>query len=62
MISRNCAAIKDAAPPADAAAAVAPAAWLADFHEELKRVLLAELDLRLQPTVGLIEALRNEVA
>lgn len=34
--------------------------WLADFGKELAMVLLAELDLRLQPTVGLIEALSNE--
>ena len=36
------------------------AAGLADFGKELEMVLLAELDLRLQPTVGLIEALSNE--
>ena len=35
-------------------------AGLADFGKELTMVLLAELDLRLQPTVGLIEALSNE--
>ncbi len=34
--------------------------WLAGFHNELQAVLLAELDLRLQPTVGLLEALHNE--
>ncbi len=39
-----------------------PGGWLADFCKELQGVLLAELDLRLQPTVGLIEALRNEAA
>lgn len=37
-----------------------PGGWLAAFGDELKTVLLAELDLRLQPTVGLIEALSNE--
>ena len=37
-----------------------PGGWLADFCNELKMALLAELDLRLQPTVGLIEALSNE--
>ncbi len=37
-----------------------PAEWLSDFSRELQGVLLAELDLRLQPTAGLIEALRNE--
>jgi Protein of unknown function (DUF3348) len=37
-----------------------PAAWLAQFGQELQTVLLAELDLRLQPAVGLLEALHNE--
>ena len=35
--------------------------WLARFCHELQTVLLAELDLRLQPTVGLIEALNHEI-
>jgi hypothetical protein len=34
--------------------------WLARFGQELHSVLLAELDLRLQPTLGLVEALQNE--
>ncbi|MCW5652635.1 DUF3348 family protein [Hydrogenophaga sp.] len=33
--------------------------WLADFVKEWQAVLLAELDARLQPVVGLVEALRN---
>jgi hypothetical protein len=37
-----------------------PGGWLGDFCKELQGVLLAELDLRLLPTVGLIEALRDE--
>ncbi|MBU3897362.1 MAG: DUF3348 domain-containing protein [Gammaproteobacteria bacterium] len=37
-----------------------PGAWLSRFCSELQTVLLAELDLRLQPTIGLIEALNNE--
>jgi hypothetical protein len=37
-----------------------PGAWLACFCQELQTVLLAELDLRLQPAVGLLEALHNE--
>lgn len=36
-------------------------AWLATFCTEMQSVLLAELDLRLQTTEGLIEALGNEV-
>jgi hypothetical protein len=39
-----------------------PGGWLANFCRELQGVLLAELDLRLQPAVGLIEALSNEVS
>lgn len=35
-------------------------AWLTRFCDELQTVLLAELDVRLQPTVGLIEALQHE--
>ena len=46
--------------PDDPARWGAPGGWLADFGKELAMVLLAELDLRLQPTVGLIEALSNE--
>ncbi len=37
-----------------------PGAWLARFCTELQTVLLAELDLRLQPAVGLLEALHND--
>ena len=37
-----------------------PSGWLAEFCNELKMALLAELDLRLQPTVGIIEAISNE--
>jgi len=36
--------------------------WLARFCNELQTVLLAELDLRLQPTVGLIEAFNNKTS
>lgn len=37
-----------------------PGAWLSRYCSELQTVLLAELDLRLQPTVGLIEAFNHE--
>ena len=37
-----------------------PGAWLARFCSELQAVLLAELDLRLQPAVGLLEAFNSE--
>jgi Protein of unknown function (DUF3348) len=44
-------------PQADhTAAPLQPAGWLAGFGEEMQTVLLAELDVRLQPTLGLIEA------
>ena len=36
-------------------------AWLARFCHELQTVLLAELDLRLQPTLGLLEAYQKEI-
>ncbi len=45
-----------------------PGAWLANFCQDMQAVLLAELALRLQPTLGLLEAMakdskavRNEV-
>jgi hypothetical protein len=34
--------------------------WLHDFLFEMRQVLLAELDVRLQPTLGLIEAFDEE--
>jgi hypothetical protein len=37
-----------------------PGAWLARFCAELQSVLLAELDLRLQPSMGLLDALHHE--
>jgi hypothetical protein len=37
-----------------------PGGWLARFCNELQTVLLAELDVRLQPILGLIEAMNNE--
>ncbi|MEY2859576.1 MAG: hypothetical protein RL392_34 [Pseudomonadota bacterium] len=37
-----------------------PGAWLNQFFSDLHVVLLAELDLRLQPTVGLLEALTTD--
>lgn len=38
-----------------------PGGWLATFCKDMKTILLAELDLRLQPVAGLLEALGNEV-
>jgi len=35
--------------------------WIATFQQEMQQVLLAELEVRLQPVIGLIEALNEEV-
>ncbi len=36
-----------------------PGPWLDTFHQEMRQLLLAELDLRLQPVEGLLEACRQ---
>lgn len=36
-----------------------PGAWLSVFYKELQELLLAELDVRLQPVLGLLEALND---
>jgi len=47
----------------DAAAATGPPGpWLAQFHQEMRGLLLAELDLRLQPLEGLLEACRQSIS
>ena len=53
----------DAAPQPDVPvlAAPRPRDWLAVFRNELQEALLAELDVRLLPVTGLIEALSSEV-
>ena len=38
-----------------------PGGWLAAFCRDMQGVLLAELEVRLQPVVGLIEAFSNKV-
>lgn len=40
------------------AAAPTPGAWLETFRKDMRSVLLAELDIRLQPVEGLLAALR----
>jgi len=45
--------------PADAPPRLEP--WLQTFCQEMQAVLLAELDIRLEPAAGLIEAFGNEV-
>jgi hypothetical protein len=44
------------------AASPAPAPWPADAAATVERLLLAELDLRLQPLIGLLEALEATTA
>jgi hypothetical protein len=46
--------------PDDPARWLQPGAWLHTFCQDMRVVLLAELELRLQPVAGLLEAL-NEV-
>jgi len=41
-------------------ASLAAGGWLAQFYREMQNTLLAELDLRLQPLLGLIEACEYE--
>lgn len=36
--------------------------WLEKFYKEIQGLLLAELEVRLQPVIGLIEALNKEVS
>ena len=38
-----------------------PGGWQPLFEHELQQTLLAELDLRLQPVAGMVEALSQEV-
>lgn len=44
--------------PVQAAAPITPGAWLDVFRNDMRSVLLAELDVRLQPVEGLLAALR----
>ena len=39
--------------------AAPPSTWLGTFRQDMQRLLLAELDLRLQPALGLLDALRQ---
>jgi len=39
-----------------------PGAWLDKFYSEMQQLLLAELEVRLQPILGLVEALNEEVS
>lgn len=46
------------AAPQPAVPAPTPGAWLETFRKDMRSVLLAELDIRLQPVEGLLAALR----
>lgn len=38
-----------------------PGGWLATFTQDWRQALLAELDLRLEPVAGLVDALRQDI-
>ena len=38
-----------------------PGAWLSQFYEEMQQLLLAEVEIRMQPALGLVEAFNEEV-
>ncbi len=40
---------------------VKPGGWLHTFYQEMQGLLLAELDVRLQPVLGLVEALNEQL-
>lgn len=52
----------DAGQADDPALWLQPGGWLAGFRKDLQGALLAELDVRLQPAMGLIEAFSNEAS
>jgi len=55
--------LKQAAAPVDESAPLTPAAtsaWLDVFQKNMQSVMLAELDIRLQPVEGLLKALRAD--
>ncbi|MCH8500145.1 MAG: DUF3348 domain-containing protein [Marinobacter sp.] len=53
--------LQEAAPDLTVATALAADGWLTQFSRDLQAVLVAELDARLEPVVGLVEALNQEV-
>ncbi len=54
--------LRDAAGAPSPESAHRPAPWLAQFRQEMRGLLLAELDLRLQPVEGLLEACRQSLS
>ena len=52
----------DASSDAAVSQVLRPGRWLERFHQEMRSLLLAELDLRLQPCEGLLEAARASLS
>lgn len=61
MLEKRFKRLRQAALPAPDAPATdaTPRAWLPVFHQDIRDLLLAELDFRFQPVDGLLEALRS---
>jgi hypothetical protein len=56
FLERRFEALRQAPPATEAASLCPPRAWVAQFEHEFQQVLLAELNSRLQPVVGMMEA------
>ena len=54
-------ALQDSGQPDEPAAWRRPGGWLERFAQDWRQLLAAELDLRLQPVTGLVEALSKEL-
>ncbi len=62
LLERRFEALRAAAAAAPAADWMQPGGWLATFRGELLALLEAELELRLQPVTGLMEAIEQGIA
>lgn len=61
-LKRRCAALRRAVPADSPEPTPEPPGWLADFDKDWRALLLAELELRLEPVQGLLDALDHELA
>ncbi len=61
VLERRFEALRAAASTDEPAAGRQPGGWLHRFEQDLQATLLAELEQRLQPVTGLIEALDNQL-
>ncbi|WP_287814619.1 DUF3348 family protein, partial [Achromobacter sp.] len=59
QVDANAPASTDVGVPPPALPAPTPGAWLETFRKDMRSVLLAELDVRLQPVEGLLATLRT---